>query len=59
MDSDRLPPPVLEVPEDAKVIFKEKIVTSLGDLTEGISTFRKRKFENGKSRNLRQRTSDQ
>ncbi|XP_019385386.1 PREDICTED: WW domain-binding protein 4 [Crocodylus porosus] len=59
MDSDHLPPPVLEVPEDAKVIFKEKIVTSLGDLSEGISTFRKRRFENGKSRNLRQRTSDQ
>ncbi|XP_010159301.1 PREDICTED: WW domain-binding protein 4-like, partial [Eurypyga helias] len=58
-ESDSQPPPVLEVPEDATVIFKEKTVTSLGDLTEGVPTFKKRKFENGKSRNLRQRLSDQ
>lgn len=58
-ESDNVPAPVLEVPEDAKVIFTEKTVTSLGDLAEGVPTFKKRKFENGKSRNLRQRLSDQ
>uniref|UniRef100_A0A8D0GSJ0 WW domain-binding protein 4 n=1 Tax=Sphenodon punctatus TaxID=8508 RepID=A0A8D0GSJ0_SPHPU len=58
-ENDYAPPPVLEVPEDAKVIFKEKTVTSLGDTTEGVPVFKKRKFENGKSRNLRQRLSDQ
>ncbi|NWQ74495.1 WBP4 protein, partial [Columbina picui] len=58
-ESDSLPPPVIEVPEDETVIFKEKTVTSLGDLAEGVPTFKKRKFENGKSRNLRQRLSDQ
>lgn len=52
-------PPVLEDPEEETVIFKEKTVTSLGDLTGGAPTFKKRKFENGKSRNLRQRLSDQ
>ncbi|XP_028594272.2 WW domain-binding protein 4 isoform X1 [Podarcis muralis] len=58
MESDSLPAPVLEAPEDAKVIFKEKTVTSLGDTTEGIPVFKKRKFENGKSRNIRQRLND-
>lgn len=58
-ESDSLPPPVAEDPDDATVIFKEKTVTSLGELTEGVPTFKKRKFENGKSRNLRQRLSDQ
>nr|XP_060625353.1 WW domain-binding protein 4 isoform X2 [Anolis sagrei ordinatus]XP_060625354.1 WW domain-binding protein 4 isoform X2 [Anolis sagrei ordinatus] len=50
--------PVLEKPEDAKMIFKEKTVTSLGDTAEGVPVFKKRKFENGKSRNIRQRLSD-
>lgn len=59
MESDSLPAPVLEAPEDAKVIFKEKTVTSLGDTTEGIPVFKKRKFENGKSRNIRQRLNCQ
>lgn len=58
-ESDSLPPPVLEDLEDETVIFKEKTVTSLGDMAEGVPTFKKRKFENGKSRNLRQRLSDQ
>nr|XP_028594272.1 WW domain-binding protein 4 isoform X1 [Podarcis muralis] len=58
MESDSLQAPVLEAPEDAKVIFKEKTVTSLGDTTEGIPVFKKRKFENGKSRNIRQRLND-
>ncbi|XP_060625353.2 WW domain-binding protein 4 isoform X2 [Anolis sagrei] len=50
--------PILEKPEDAKMIFKEKTVTSLGDTAEGVPVFKKRKFENGKSRNIRQRLSD-
>lgn len=50
--------PVLEVSEDAKVIFKEKTVTSLGDAAEEMPVFKKRKFENGKPRNIRQRLSD-
>ncbi|XP_053253535.1 WW domain-binding protein 4 isoform X3 [Podarcis raffonei] len=58
VESDSLPAPVLEAPEDAKVIFKERTVTSLGDTTDGIPVFKKRKFENGKSRNIRQRLND-
>ncbi|KAJ6661674.1 hypothetical protein lerEdw1_013196 [Lerista edwardsae] len=57
-ESDSQPAPVLKLPEDAKVIFKEKTVTSLGDTTAGIPVFKKRKFENGKSRNIRQRWDD-
>nr|XP_016847752.1 PREDICTED: WW domain-binding protein 4 isoform X1 [Anolis carolinensis] len=59
-DTEHDPPaaPVLEKPEDAKMIFKEKTVTSLGDTAEGVPVFKKRKFENGKSRNIRQRQSD-
>ncbi|XP_054831077.1 WW domain-binding protein 4 isoform X2 [Eublepharis macularius] len=57
-ENDSLPAPVLEVPEDAKLIFKEKTVTSLSDTTAGVSVFKKRKFENGKLRNIRQRLSD-
>ncbi|KAH0624448.1 hypothetical protein JD844_031878, partial [Phrynosoma platyrhinos] len=58
MDHDSLSDPILETAEDAKMIFKEKTVTSLGDTAEGIPVFKKRKFENGKSRNIRQRLSD-
>ncbi|XP_048349268.1 WW domain-binding protein 4 isoform X2 [Sphaerodactylus townsendi] len=57
-ENDSLPAPILEVPEDAKVIFKEKTVTSLSDTTAGLTVFKKRKFENGKSRNIRQRLED-
>ncbi|XP_066477973.1 WW domain-binding protein 4 [Tiliqua scincoides] len=57
-ESDSQSASVLEVPEDTKVIFKEKTVTSLGDTTAGIPVFKKRKFENGKSRNIRQRWDD-
>uniref|UniRef100_K7FFT3 WW domain-binding protein 4 n=1 Tax=Pelodiscus sinensis TaxID=13735 RepID=K7FFT3_PELSI len=59
IESDFIPLPVLQAPEDAKMIFKEKTVTSLGDLTEEVPIFKKRRFENGKSRNLRQRPTDQ
>nr|XP_056718099.1 WW domain-binding protein 4 [Euleptes europaea] len=57
-ENDFLPAPVLQAPEDAKMIFKEKTVTSLSDTTAGESVFKKRKFENGKSRNIRQRLDD-
>lgn len=55
---DSLPAPVLQVPEDAKIMFKEKTVNCLGSTIEGIPVFKKRKFENGKSRNIRQRLND-
>ncbi|KAJ7324549.1 hypothetical protein JRQ81_017569 [Phrynocephalus forsythii] len=57
-ECDSLPASVLQVSEDTKVIFKEKTVNSLGSTTEGVPVFRKRKFENGKSRNIRQRLDD-
>ncbi|XP_060089541.1 WW domain-binding protein 4 [Heteronotia binoei] len=57
-ENDAPSAPVLEAPEDAKIIFKEKTVTSLNDATAGVSVFKKRKFENGKSRNIRQRLDD-
>ncbi|KAJ8404606.1 hypothetical protein AAFF_G00334690 [Aldrovandia affinis] len=45
-------------PPEPKVRFKERTITSLGD--EGVegAFFKKRKVENGKSRNLRQRGND-
>ncbi|MBN3308180.1 WBP4 protein, partial [Amia calva] len=47
-----------EVPPEPKIKFKERTITSLGDDTgEGVA-FKKRKTENGKSRNLRQRGND-
>ncbi|XP_044304187.1 WW domain-binding protein 4 isoform X2 [Varanus komodoensis] len=58
LQSDSSPTPAPELPEDARVVFKEKTVTSLGDTTEGMPIFKKRKFENGKSRNIRQRLDD-
>ncbi|KAM8977500.1 WW domain-binding protein 4 [Pelodytes ibericus] len=54
--------PVVCVPElqqEPKVKFKEKEITSLGDTITGASVFKKRKLENGKSRNIRQRANDQ
>lgn len=43
-----------------KVVFKEKTVTSLGIVADGVApVFKKRRIENGKSRNLRQRGDDQ
>lgn len=43
-----------------KVVFKEKTVTSLGVIADGVApVFKKRRIENGKSRNLRQRGDDQ
>lgn len=45
---------------EPKVVFKEKTVTCLGVVAEGVApVFKKRRTENGKSRNLRQRGDDQ
>lgn len=49
----------LDVPQEPKVKFREKTITSLGDAGAiGNPVFKKRKTENGKSRNIRQRISD-
>ncbi|XP_049634769.1 WW domain-binding protein 4 [Suncus etruscus] len=46
--------------EEPRVVFKEKTVTSLGVIADGVApVFKKRRLENGKSRNLRQRGDDQ
>ncbi|XP_066437662.1 WW domain-binding protein 4 isoform X2 [Eleutherodactylus coqui] len=47
------------VEQEPKVKFKEKTITSLGDSVAGASVFKRRKFENVKSRNIRQRLNDQ
>lgn len=45
---------------EPKVVFKEKTVTSLGVMADEVApVFKKRRTENGKSRNLRQRGDDQ
>ncbi|XP_006884681.1 PREDICTED: WW domain-binding protein 4 [Elephantulus edwardii] len=45
---------------ESRVVFKEKTVTSLGIVADGLApVFKKRRIENGKSRNLRQRGDDQ
>ncbi|XP_075419125.1 WW domain-binding protein 4 [Tenrec ecaudatus] len=45
---------------ESKVVFKEKTVTSLGVVADGVApVFKKRRLENGKCRNLRQRGDDQ
>ncbi|XP_024425074.2 WW domain-binding protein 4 isoform X2 [Desmodus rotundus] len=49
-----------DVGGEPKVVFKEKTVTSLGVMADGVApVFKKRRIENGKSRNLRQRGDDQ
>lgn len=50
---------VPDLPQEPKVNFKEKTITSLGDTVAGASVFKKRKLENVKSRNIRQRLTDQ
>ncbi|KAL8189830.1 UNVERIFIED_CONTAM: hypothetical protein K2H54_009152 [Gekko kuhli] len=57
-EDDVPPAAVLELPEDARIVFKEKTVTSLSDTTAGVSVFKKRKFENGRARNIRQRLDE-
>lgn len=45
---------------EVKVVFKEKTVSSLGVAADGMApVFKKRRIENGKTRNLRQRGDDQ
>ena len=49
-----------DVGGEPKGVFKEKTVTSLGVMADGVApVFKKRRIENGKSRNLRQRGDDQ
>ncbi|MGH0149687.1 UNVERIFIED_CONTAM: hypothetical protein FKN15_025910, partial [Acipenser sinensis] len=48
-----------DIPQEPKVKFKERTITSLGDETGEAVVFKKRKLENGKSRNLRQRRTDE
>uniref|UniRef100_A0A8C5PKF8 WW domain binding protein 4 n=1 Tax=Leptobrachium leishanense TaxID=445787 RepID=A0A8C5PKF8_9ANUR len=59
VESDFPEVPVQDLPCEPAVRFKEKTITSLGDAAEGSSVFKKRKLENGKSRNIRQRVNDQ
>uniref|UniRef100_A0A7N4NWI6 WW domain-binding protein 4 n=1 Tax=Sarcophilus harrisii TaxID=9305 RepID=A0A7N4NWI6_SARHA len=59
-EDEYIGPPIANMSGDPKVTFKEKTVTSLGDVAEGVApVFKKRRFDNGKSRNLRQRGGDQ
>ncbi|XP_051869708.1 WW domain-binding protein 4 [Pristis pectinata] len=51
-------PTVLDVNQEPKVKFKQKEITSLGSDAGGETVFKKRKVENGKSRNLRQKGND-
>lgn len=45
---------------EIKVVFKEKTVSSLGVAADGVApVFKKRRIENGRSRNLRQRGDDE
>ncbi|XP_067896319.1 WW domain-binding protein 4 isoform X2 [Heterodontus francisci] len=50
--------PVIDVKHEPKVKFKQKEITSLRDDAGGETVFKKRKLENGKSRNLRQKGND-
>ncbi|XP_038658720.1 WW domain-binding protein 4 isoform X4 [Scyliorhinus canicula] len=52
------PPPVIDVKHEPKVKFKQKEITCLRDDAGGETVFKKRKLENGKSRNLRQKGND-
>ncbi|XP_069745672.1 WW domain-binding protein 4 [Narcine bancroftii] len=51
-------PTVIDVTQEPKVKFKQKEITSLGSEAGGETVFKKRKVENGKSRNLRQKGND-
>ncbi|XP_048396326.1 WW domain-binding protein 4 isoform X3 [Stegostoma tigrinum] len=50
--------PAVDVKHEPKVKFKQKEITSLRDDAGGDTVFKKRKLENGKSRNLRQKGND-
>ncbi|XP_063808954.1 WW domain-binding protein 4 isoform X2 [Pseudophryne corroboree] len=58
MDSDDPAVLVPDLPQEPKVKFKEKTITSLGDTVVGASVFKKRKLDNGRSRNIRPRLND-
>ncbi|XP_050969315.1 WW domain-binding protein 4 [Labeo rohita] len=48
-----------DVPPEPRPRFKERTITSLGAESSAGATFKKRKTENGKSRSLRQRETDE
>ncbi|KAL1272196.1 hypothetical protein QQF64_028058 [Cirrhinus molitorella] len=48
-----------DVPREPRAKFKERTITSLGAESSAGATFKKRKTENGKSRSLRQRETDE
>ncbi|XP_014446023.1 WW domain-binding protein 4 isoform X2 [Tupaia chinensis] len=59
-ENEYVPTSEADVGGEPKVVFKEKTVTSLGVVADGVaSVFKKRRIENGKPRNLRQRGDDQ
>ncbi|KAL1022246.1 hypothetical protein UPYG_G00024160 [Umbra pygmaea] len=63
VDSPASVPATTELPPEPKPKFRERTITSLGDVGDSapglVATFRKRKAENGKSsRSLRQREKD-
>ncbi|XP_051986662.1 WW domain-binding protein 4 [Xyrauchen texanus] len=47
------------VPQEPRTKFKERTITSLGDEGSAGATFKKRKTENGRTRSLRQRETDE
>ncbi|XP_052414179.1 WW domain-binding protein 4 [Carassius gibelio] len=49
----------VDVPPEPRARFKERTITSLGPESSAGATFKKRKTENGKSRSLRQRDTDE
>uniref|UniRef100_A0A673NBG1 WW domain-binding protein 4-like n=1 Tax=Sinocyclocheilus rhinocerous TaxID=307959 RepID=A0A673NBG1_9TELE len=48
-----------DVPPEPRARFRERTITSLGAESSAGATFKKRKTENGKSRSLRQRETDE
>ncbi|XP_073708271.1 WW domain-binding protein 4 [Garra rufa] len=55
---ESIAPPPADVPPEPKPKFRERTITSLGAESSAGATFKKRKTENGKSRSLRQRETD-
>uniref|UniRef100_A0A8C1NHE0 Uncharacterized protein n=1 Tax=Cyprinus carpio TaxID=7962 RepID=A0A8C1NHE0_CYPCA len=49
----------VDVPQEPRARFRERTITSLGAESSAGATFKKRKTENGKSRSLRQRETDE
>lgn len=56
---ESIAPAPVDVPPEPRTRFKERTITSLGPESSAGATFKKRKSENGKSRSLRQRETDE